>query len=330
MILLWGLPEDSPLAAVHQALIADGRQVFLFNQRHTPEAEMHLCVERTVSGTLRVHNAKINLEQITAAYVRPHDSSRWLNSAESQMVTRSSLMDDAMLGWCEVTDALLVNRPSAMASNQSKPYQSALIHANGFAVPETLVTTDTAALEEFWSRHKKIIYKSISGVRSIVSHLKPEHRERFCNLASCPTQFQEWVPGRDFRVHVVGDEIFACEVCSSATDYRYPQTHDESPDISAIALPHQTADSCRRLVKALSLPLAGIDLRCTPDNEWYCFEVNPSPGFTYYQQATGQPIAQAIARLLASPSVDRAYGAEDATVQLSGGVALVAPSEIRF
>ncbi len=42
----------------------------------------------------------------------------------------------------------------------------------------------------------------------------------------------------------------------------------------------------------------GIDLRCTP-NEWYCFEVNPSPAFTYYQEAAGHHIDEAIAELLA-------------------------------
>ena len=51
--------------------------------------------------------------------------------------------------------------------------------------------------------------------------------------------------------------------------------------------------------------LAGIDLRLTDDGRWFCFEVNPSPGFTYYEQATGQPIARSIARLLARTAADR-------------------------
>jgi hypothetical protein len=37
----------------------------------------------------------------------------------------------------------------------------------------------------------------------------------------------------------------------------------------------------------------------TDDGDWYCFEINPSPGFTYYQQAKGAPIDAAIATLLA-------------------------------
>lgn len=55
---------------------------------------------------------------------------------------------------------------------------------------------------------------------------------------------------------------------------------------------------CRELAIALNLPLAEIDRRRTLVGEWYCFEVNPSPGFTDDEQMTGAPIARAIARLL--------------------------------
>ncbi len=48
----------------------------------------------------------------------------------------------------------------------------------------------------------------------------------------------------------------------------------------------------------MGLHLAGIDLRHTPEDEWYCFEVNPSPAFPYYEQWTDQPIASTLAQLL--------------------------------
>jgi glutathione synthase/RimK-type ligase-like ATP-grasp enzyme len=204
-----------------------------------------------------------------------------------------------MLCWSELTSARIVNRPSAMASNQSKPHQLALIHAQGFQVPETLVTTDAAEVEAFWEKHDEIIYKSMSGVRSIVSRLTPEHRARFGDLAHSPVQFQQWVPGHDARVHVAGEEVFACNIDSSAIDYRYPRSEEEAPRIAPCCLPAELGDRCRRLAASLGLDLAGIDLRRTPEGEWYCFEVNPSPAFTFYAEATGQPIDDAVARLLA-------------------------------
>jgi D-alanine-D-alanine ligase-like ATP-grasp enzyme len=48
----------------------------------------------------------------------------------------------------------------------------------------------------------------------------------------------------------------------------------------------------------MDLPLAGIDLRRTPDDRWYCLEVNPSPSFTWFEDVTHQPIAEAVAQLL--------------------------------
>jgi glutathione synthase/RimK-type ligase-like ATP-grasp enzyme len=53
------------------------------------------------------------------------------------------------------------------------------------------------------------------------------------------------------------------------------------------------------MVRGMRLTVAGVDLRWAPGGAWYCFEVNPSPAFSYFAQATGQPIARAIARLLA-------------------------------
>ena len=54
-------------------------------------------------------------------------------------------------------------------------------------------------------------------------------------------------------------------------------------------------------------PSRGRDrLKLTPDQQVYCFEVNPSPAFSYYEAHTGQPIAQAIARYLAAAARVRA------------------------
>ena len=211
-------------------------------------------------------------------------------------------MDDILSAWSQITPGLIVNRFDAMAANSSKPYQLQLIRNFGFKVPATLVTTDPGAAEEFWQRYQTVIYKSVSGTRSRVSRLHPEHRGRLLDVAACPTQFQQYIPGRDHRVHVIGTEVFASELICDADDYRYPEQH--RVEIRKCIIPVEVEDRCRALAGAMQLPLAGVDLRRTPEGDWYCFEVNPSPAFTYYEQATGQPMAHAIARLLASGGND--------------------------
>jgi glutathione synthase/RimK-type ligase-like ATP-grasp enzyme len=207
-------------------------------------------------------------------------------------------MTDALSCWLETTPALVVNAPSAMASNGSKPYQAQLIAAHGLRVPETLVTTDADAVRDFLDRHGDLVYKSVSGIRSIVSRLGAEKLDRLDLLRWCPTQFQQYVAGDDYRVHVVGEEVFACRIASRADDYRYAARQGGHADIAAWDVPAQLADTCRRLARTLDLTVAGVDLRLHPDRGWYCFEVNPSPAFTYFEDATGQEIGEAVARVL--------------------------------
>ena len=185
-----------------------------------------------------------------------------------------------------------------MGSNSSKPYQCALIERFGFATPPTLVTTDPAAALAFWQRHGTVVYKSIGSVRSVVTRLTPDHRARLASLGTCPTQFQAYVHGRDTRVHVVGERVFACDVEAEADDYRYAARRGVPVALRPVVLPAEIADRCRALVAGLGLVFGGIDLRRTPDGQWVCFEVNPSPGFTFYESATGAPIAAAVADFL--------------------------------
>ena len=102
----------------------------------------------------------------------------------------------------------------------------------------------------------------------------------------------------DAGVQSEAAEVFASQVVSSGDDYRYAARQGGTTSVLPYNLPAEIAARCRAMATAMGLPVAGIDLRCTPDGVWYCFEVNPSPGFSYYQERTGQPIDAAIASLL--------------------------------
>lgn len=302
MILLWGLPGDTPLVAVRNALCRLGAPVAFIDQRLVLDTEIELVVGIVIEGCVHTPTQEIDLGRITAAYMRPHDTQQ-LPVIEraghgSPVWHHAASIDDALYSWAEMTPALVVNRPAAMASNNSKPYQASHIQALGFAIPETLITTDPQAVREFWSQHGKVIYKSISGIRSIVSRLSSDQLERLENVRWCPTQFQQHISGNDYRVHVIGEDVFACEIISAADDYRYAARRGVAVEIRSYTLPGDIADRCRALTISMGLSVVGVDLRCTPDGRWYCFEVNPSPAFTYYQEATDQPIDEAIAHLL--------------------------------
>ena len=303
LILLWGLSTERPLAAVREELLGLGVPTFTVDQHAVLDTEIRLNVGRDLEGAIRVAKDRwIDLSEVSAVYLRPYDSRRVpavrREGPESTASRHALAVDNVMASWSEMTFALVVNRLRAMATNDSKPYQLEQIRSSGFNVPETLVTTDPSAVQDFWEQHREVIYKSVSGTRSRVARLRPEHRDRLGDVAFCPTQFQRYIPGTDHRVHVVGEEVFASEVISEADDYRYPGQY--SVEIHARRLPRDVEERCRLLSVALRLPVAGVDLRRTPEGDWYCFEVNPSPAFTYYASKTGQPIGRAVANLLAT------------------------------
>jgi glutathione synthase/RimK-type ligase-like ATP-grasp enzyme len=308
MILLWGLRRDGPLAAVASALAKSVADVVFLDQARTAEFSLNLSAGTEVHGTIHVADRQIPFEEVQSIYLRPYDFRRVPAIARagegSDLWRHVEQFDDALLTWTEITDTLVVNRPSSMASNNSKPYQSMMIDAAGFRTPLTVLTNDIEVLRDFASRNPRVIYKSTSGTRSIVGELDILDVCRLSNLKWCPTQFQAYVPGVDYRVHVVNQETFVCRVTSPAIDYRYGANKGMSPVLTSAKLPDDVIDRCVRLARSLDLVVAGIDLR-ESEGDIYCFEVNPSPGFTFFEDATGQPIAAAVADLLASSLIFR-------------------------
>jgi glutathione synthase/RimK-type ligase-like ATP-grasp enzyme len=304
MILLWGLPGDDPLALVHRALVRLGQRVFFFDQRDVLDAELEVRFCPDLSGRLRVKNEIVDLEDVKAVYFRLYLTSQLPKlrtlDPNDPAYAHADAITAALTEWFELTPSLVVNRSSTMESNSSKPFQLRLIEQHGFRVPDTIVTTDPDCALAFWRRHGEVIFKSVSGLRSIVTKLAPGDEERLPLVRWCPTQFQEFIPGKDYRLHVVGDELFASEVVSSATDYRYARRFGATADVEPWVLPIDVADRCRALAHALGLEVAGVDLRQHTNGDWHCFEVNPSPAYSFYQYATRQPIDLAIAQLLAS------------------------------
>jgi hypothetical protein len=301
-VALWGLPEDEPLEAVRRELSRRAVPYLMLNQRNAHQLEMDLDTARGVSGGLRLGGQRVELEEVGAIFARPHDIREILSSEGDAPGTQSHrkaiALERKLFVWTEISPVLVVNRPSAVASNGSKPHQAELIRGQGFEIPPTLVTTSPDAVREFIVEHEQVIYKSVSGQRSIVSRVDGRHLEQIDDVANCPTQFQAHIPGIDWRVHIVGDAVYACEIRSQADDYRLAHVQGEAIEFNPASLPPAVAKCCRNLAGQLNLALAGIDLRRTYEDEWYCFEVNTTPAFTYFEQATGQPVTAAVAQLL--------------------------------
>src|SRR4030095_4971213 len=297
MILIYGRMDDPPLSTTVEALQEAGAEYTLLEQSALDREDLHVEVGPCgVRGNLVASGQDVPLESVHSVCARPLElpSHHWDHAATA----RARTVHEQLFEWLDVAQALVVNRPRTMQANGSKPLQIQLIGESGFLVPETLVTSDEAEARHFWRQHRRVVYKSISGVRSIVQELDERAAARLGRLAWLPVQFQEFVPGVDVRVHVVGDRAFAAEITGAGIDYRYSARQGGEATLTAVDLHTELGRRCIVLSRQRGLPLSGIDLRRRPDGAYVCFEVNPMPAYSYFEAHTGLPISRALSRLL--------------------------------
>jgi glutathione synthase/RimK-type ligase-like ATP-grasp enzyme len=288
VILVWGPSDDPPIAQVVAALEERSAEVVHLDDGALGALRYDVVLAARPSGWIELAGREVALESLHGIYLRPRDP------IQGPAVAASA----TLLAVAARLPAAVVNRPTAGASNLSKPFQLRLIAAAGLDVPETLVTTDPVAARDFLAVHGRLVYKSVSGVRSIVGTLDGSEAERLDGVRTGPVQLQRWVDGLDVRVHVVGDRWFATAITSEVDDYRYAAREGEEVSMAPYEIPAALGDRLVALTRRMGLLVSGVDLRLTRDGTWCCFEVNPSPGFTFYEDGTGQPIAEAIAALL--------------------------------
>lgn len=214
--------------------------------------------------------------------------------------------DSAMAAFWSAFEALWVNDPAADEAAEAKPLQLALARRTGLAVPRSCITNDPAAARAFILERPtgETIHKNVTSAIAIGRNTRVARigdRALLASLPHLPLLFQERVRAEaDVRVTVVGDQLFATEI-------DFPRAHPVLDWRSAlrrarfrsVELPGDLEQRLRRLVRALGLVYAAIDLRRREDGEHVFLEVNPSGQFRFVEERTGQPITAALADVLA-------------------------------
>lgn len=309
VVVVIGNPDEPMISSVFDELQRRGRSAELIANHDLPGTiRFGLSLGTKCDAFFALTDGRrLDVSDIRSVYQRIgfSESETWEDYTPEEATYANAECLAALTALLDTLPVVVVNRPVFSGSNASKPYQIALVEQHGFQVPRTLVTNQPQAAQDFYeSLGGNAIYKSISYVRSIVKNMTPDDLGRLETVRNCPVQIQECVKGDDIRVHVVGQErLFASLVRSGQSDYRY----DKSAQITAHNLPAKVEKQCFALAKGLGFALTGIDLRITQDGCYYCFEVNPSPAFSFYEARTGQPIAAALCDLLEEAPASAAF-----------------------
>jgi glutathione synthase/RimK-type ligase-like ATP-grasp enzyme len=213
--------------------------------------------------------------------------------------------DSAVLGLLDALPATWVNPRAADEAAHRKPLVWTRAQEVGLAVPDTLATTDPQAARAFLAEHGlgRVVYKSFLATPDAWRETRLVQRadlDRLDDLRLAPVIFQEYVPGVDLRVTVVGEQVFAAEIDATATSYPVDMRMVlGEARVRPVELPAGVEKRLLALVQRLGLAFGAADLRRRPDGRHVLLEVNPAGQWLFVEARTGQPITAAVAGLLA-------------------------------
>lgn len=213
--------------------------------------------------------------------------------------------DELAAGLWRCLDAFWVNDPVHDEAAHRKPWQLRLAREVGLETSRTLMTNDPDAARAFVSEvgAGRTIYKSFAATERSWREtrlLRDNDLALFGLVRHAPVIFQEYIPGADVRVTVIGDRIFAGAVDAGSGDYPVDfRVSAGARAFEAIDLPDKVGARLITLMRRLQLVYGAADFRRTEDGRFVFLELNPAGQWLFVEKDTGLPITAALAGLLA-------------------------------
>lgn len=213
------------------------------------------------------------------------------------------------------SDALWISDYYAIRRADYKGLQLDAASKLGFAIPDTLSTSDSNAAQKFIETHPATIVKSLATVFPTTTaneptmfyskKIYPGQNFDLSGLHLAPSIFQQAINHKlDIRVTVVGKKVFAAAINASEVDDKLslrdwrPAYFYGTLTIEPYQLPKALEDKCIALVHKLGLQYGAIDLIYDQQGTYWFLENNPNGEWAFVEHVTNQPIGKAIAELL--------------------------------
>lgn len=232
---------------------------------------------------------------------------------------------EAINGLWHTADMFWLNKPAADHVAHRKIKQLRVAQRCGLRVPKTTITNDPNVAKVFIDNlgYRNIIYKAFSALENAWREtrlLKAEELEMLDSVQYAPVIFQEYVPAQyDLRITIVGNEIFPAAIYSGESDYPVDFRMDMGKSrIAPVELPRPLRERLLRFMSEMDLTYGALDLRLRPDGEYVFLEINPAGQWLFVEEKTQQPIAQAVANLLAREDRSRQHASKRAARQSQG------------
>ncbi|GII97124.1 MvdC/MvdD family ATP grasp protein [Sinosporangium siamense] len=311
-VLILAGDEDDEAVRVSYALTQKGVHVWWFDTSWFP-ARASIEAEITGDGWQGVINtpdASIELNAVSAVYYRhsqPFSFPSKLSEQELRFATVEARF--GIGGLLSSLPAYWASHPSAVADAEYRIVQMASAVRAGLHVPASLITNDPVSARRFVDNqdhgavYKAIMHKIVSEegrikliYTSTVDAVTVDDRVRVT-----PHLFQSNVPKVfDTRVVVTGHGVCLGVAIRTVDpvarqDWR---THYDRLTYDVVDVPQHVVDGCLRCLADLGVQIGVFDFSVDRAGDWWFLEVNPSGAWAWLAEATGLPIAEAVADLL--------------------------------
>ena len=315
MILVISHEQDPHADRVIQHLRTSGQEVLLFNLTELPDRAT-LTIDYNCCSRPRIEFARLSGETFDLSTVR---SVWWrrpqvpdlaaVTDPQVNLFTANE-WSEAINGLWQLLDARWMNDPTSDDAASRKARQLRVAAEVGLKTPRTLITSDPGRARAFIQAQgvTNTIYKTFSCTHAVWREtrlLRPEDMAQIDAVRVAPVIFQQFIPAEsDLRITHVGGEFYTAAIRSAPhqglVDFRM-SVGDAM--MSTEELPGGVADKLRALIERLGLVYGAIDMRRTPDGEYYFFEVNTAGEFLFVEDRTNLPISRAIASWLAGTAI---------------------------
>ncbi|MEE9321903.1 MAG: hypothetical protein V3U76_15770 [Granulosicoccus sp.] len=314
MIYLVSHPADLHATTVLGHLEKMGEPVRLLDMSEFPQQrKLTIAYENPSAPTLSLSNGSPeswDLGATTSVWWRRPQAFELPEMANSEIHSFTyNEWQEAVSGLWQLLPGLWINDPVRDQVAARKAYQLREAAIAGLRVPRTLITSDPDQARAFIKAlgMDNTVYKVFSATQHSWRETRVLRQVELAFLDSlelAPVIFQECIHADiDLRITVIGDKVFPASIRSVEGTYKVDfRMEMDNASIEPVKLPKKIETRLLKLMRRLGLVYGAIDMRLTEEGEYVFLEINTAGQWLFVEYETEQPIARALAELLASPA----------------------------
>ncbi|MEV5407980.1 ATP-grasp ribosomal peptide maturase [Thermopolyspora sp. NPDC052614] len=256
-------------------------------------------------GEIATGSRRLDLQRVRAVYYRrptPYGPEKGGLDSAAEFAAREARF--GLGGILAGINCPYVNHPWQIARAEVKPLQLLAAVRAGFTVPATLITNRPDKARAFADSYERVVYKPLRSIvhvndrqqRSTIWTGTVDSSEMDESIKATAHLFQVQVDKvADLRITAVGSRLFCVRIDSPSLDWR--EDYDAIV-YSVVDPPHGLELACDFYLKHFGLRFGCFDFALGKEGEPIFLECNPNGQWAWLEDATGVPIASAIADLL--------------------------------